>query len=1569
MKREQLKDFQADESADPGVEGIAIVGLAGRFPGAADVDELWRNLVAGVEALTHFEAEELLAAGVSTETLADPHYVRARGVLAGADLFDAPFFGFSPREAELTDPQQRVFLECAWAALEHAGHAPAAAGGPGNRRVGVYAGAITSTYLIYNLLTNAASFSPLESWQIGIGNEKDALATRVSYKFDLTGPSITVQTACSSSLVAVHLACQALLSYQCDLALAGGVSIRFPQEAGYLHHPQGILSPDGHCRPFDHRAAGTVFGAGAGAVVLKRLEEALADGDTVWAVIRATAVNNDGSRKVGFTAPGVEGQAAVIAEAQTLAEVSPETIGFVETHGTGTDLGDLIEVEALRRVFRAATPKKGFCALGAVKSQVGHLDNASGICGLIKTVLALARGLIPPTLHFEVPNPKLGLPESPFFVNSEVLPWPRGETPRRAGVSSFGIGGTNAHAVLEEAPPPAPSSPSRPWQLLLLSARTPEALKAVGEALTRHLETHPEEEFADVAWTLAAGRRRLSHRSSLVCRDRQEALAALVRPLPMVVGERQERPVAFLFPGQGAQHPGMLAGLFATSPAFRHHLEGSARLLRRHLGQDLPDLLFATGVGAAERLADTAVAQPALLAVELALAELWGQWGVEPEAMLGHSLGEYAAATLAGVFSTADALELVAVRGRLMGSLPPGAMLALPLSEEEALGALGEQGDEGLVLAAINGPERVVVSGPFEAVDTLAERLLTRGVHGRRLVTSHAFHSPMIEPILEAFGEAVAKVAPGVPARPFLSNVSGTWITPEEAADPAYWVRQIRSPVRFAQGLRELVLGELVQGERVREGDRALLEVGPGQTLSALARRCPDLRPGQPVVASGRSAKEVTEGGEDKIEEDRSRLLAAAGELWRAGVRLEAPGLFAGETRRRIPLPTYPFERRRYWMEPGLGEAMAPGRATVPGRATAAGQSQPLAPDGVGIYLPSWHRGRGPRGRPPRRREVGGSCWWMLMPDEEEGGLAEEMESLLNQAGATVVRIRFRDFFGSVGEGFALRPGHEEDFEALAGALEGRGVLPDHVIHLWSLGRDSGTEDEPDTTFDTEQRRGFESLLHAVQALGRHRASGGNSDLSRVLVVARGVARVLGGESVVAGRAALSALARVIPGEIPGAACRLVDVGGEIPDPGVLLAEALSLAPSPEQPTLVAFRGGERWVEAWERAGDAEKEGGGNDGPGLLRDGGAYLVTAGRGGIGLELARHLLTEHQARLALVLPPEGELSAGEELAGEEGWRELEVAGATVIRADAGNGEAFAKALARAEAVLGPLDGVIHGVGAGEGPGEEREESVAEAMARFAALVRGALHLRRLMASGRQAGFVLFCAPRAGVVGGKGKLPAAVAGAVLDALAQGASRPERGEGFGAISTLFLSLDGLAEIDGVPAGELMERVLAAPLGAQVLVSPREPEALRREAFSPPTARPRDPWSVGAPGGKKSGRAGTAHPRPPLATPYAPPSTPVEEGLAAAWGEALGLTEVGVNDHFFDLGGDSLLALQLAGRLSQLYPVEIGPKDLFDHSTVEALAAVLEERLLARIEELPEEEVERLMAALGPGP
>ncbi|WP_424101434.1 type I polyketide synthase [Moorena producens] len=1320
---------------------IAIIGISGRFPQAKDIDIFWKNLQEGVESIDFFSEQELLQEGIDPTLLKKQNYVKAGTVASDIDLFDANFFGYNPREAEIIDPQQRLFLESAVEALEVAGYDSQTYSGA----IGVYAGLSENSYARNNIYPHLENSEPGNAYQFLLGNGHDFLSTRVSYKLNLTGPSITVQTACSTSLVAVHLACQSLLTGECDMALAGGVSIHVPQKTGYLYQEGMIMSPDGHCRTFDAKAKGTLGGNGLGIVVLKRLEDAIADGDYIYAQIKGSAINNDGSSKVGYTAPSVEGQAAVISEAQSIAGINPETITYIEAHGTATPLGDPIEIAALTKVFRGTTEKKGFCGIGSVKSNMGHLDAAAGVAGLIKTVLSLKHKKIPPSLNFETPNPTIDFANSPFYVNTTLSEWNTNGTPRRAGVSSFGIGGTNAHVVLEEAPTLEPSSKSRPWQLLILSAKTNSALETATTNLAAHLKQHPDINLADVAYTLQVGRTAFEHRRMLVCQDIDDALKALstpeLQPFLNNYKEQTERPVVFMFSGQGSQYVNMAQGLYQTEPTFRAQVDICSELLIPHLGIDLRSILYPNQEEAqakASELKQTAIAQSALFVVSYALAILWQEWGVSPQAMIGHSIGEYVAATLAGVFSLEDALALVAKRGQLMQQQPPGAMLAVSLSEQQCQNLLDNQ----LSLAAINGLSQCVISGPTEAIDTLQQQLSEEKVESRRLHTSHAFHSQMMESVLEPFIEHVKQIPLHPPQIPYISNVTGTWITAEQATDPNYWAKHLRQPVRFAEGIQHFL----------RNRSQILLEVGPGRTLSSLAKRHPDKADEQILLTSVRHPQEKRS--------DLDFLLHTLGQLWLAGVRVDWEGFYNHQKRYRIPLPTYPFERQRYW----IGDGKTPKQNVQP-KPSRLEKKTDLAD---WFYIPSWKRSNINNTKP-------------IIPTThlvfaDEFGLGDKIVQKMERDGQNVITVRVGTEFKKLSDRlYNLNPEQEDDYHALCQELHERDEYPKTILHLWSVAPKSNDKSEIEWV-EKSQNLGFYSLLFLAKALGRQQISG-----ELLLGVVTNNMQKIGDEALLnPEQATVTGPIITIGQEYPNIICRGIDV--VLPDRGTpeeeILIEQIGLELAIEQSEkIVAYRMSDRWVQTYEPVRLEEK---GKATP-RLKPQGVYLITGGLGGIGLTLAEHLAKAVQAKLLLTgrsqFPPRSEwekwlATYGERDATSKKIRKLqniEALGAEVliISADVTNPEQMQAAITQSKERFGSINGVIHSAGV-PGGGAIARKTRERAARILEPKVKGTVVLDAIFQD-VQLDFFVLCSSLNSMMGVFGQIDYCGANAFMDAFAQ--------------------------------------------------------------------------------------------------------------------------------------------------------------------------------------------------------
>jgi acyl transferase domain-containing protein len=1393
-----------------------------------------------------------------------------------------------------------------------------------------------------NLYSDPEAAASVGIYQIILGNDKDHLTTRVAYKLNLRGPCVTVQTSCSTSLVAVHLACQSLLNAECDITLAGGACAYSMERAGYLYEEQGISSPDGHCRAFDAGARGTVGGSGVGVVVLKRLSDAMADGDNVLAVVKGSAINNDGSLKVSYTAPSITAQAQVISEAMAVARVAPETLGLVEAHGTGTELGDPVEVEALTRAFREHTLEQGFCALGSVKTNIGHLDAAAGIAGLIKAVLSLRHGKIPPTLHFQSPNPRIDFAGSPFYVNSSLIEWPRRSSPRRAGVTSLGVGGTNVHVILEEAPAVNPGDLSRPWKLLPLSARTATALDAAAANAARYLRANQEADLADVAYTYQVGRRGFSHRRAVVAAGSAEA-ADLLESLPSNriasgVYETRERPVCFLFSGQGAQYSGMGKELYLAEPSFREQVDRCAKILEGTLGADLRQLLhFGRAQNGADELDETWLTQPALFTVEYALASTWMEWGIAPRAVIGHSLGEYVAACLAGVLTLEDALRLVAARGRLMQRLPQGAMLGVPLDRSQ----LEEMLSPDLSLAAINGPSLCTVSGPVDAVDRLQNDLEKRGLECRRLRATRAFHSTSVAPILDDFLSEVRKVRLKPGKIPYISNVTGTWQTAEGASDPTYWVRHLRETVRFSEGL-ELLL---------RDTDSALLEVGPGSMLAALAKRHPGRRPEQVIVASLPLPKNQ--------ENEQKRLLQALGQLWVAGAQVRWKGFYRQEQRRRIPLPPYPFERERFWVER---------RPVLPPVAAASPRKRQEEVE-TWFYVPCWTQSL-----PMPEPSPAAADRWLLLSDDL--GVGEEVGLRLEAMGQDVVTVRAAARFERLSERtYSVDPGRLEDYEVLFQELGSLGKAPDRIVHFWNLSA-HGAEPLSSSLFESCQQSSFYSLLFLARALG------GQNTASPVdlVVVSNLVQPVSGEEDLAPAKAALLGPCKVIPQEYPNITCRSIDITLP-PRAGQEEERILDLLTKElQQPAIdltVAFRGTQRWVQTFRSVDLSERP----SSRSLLRSEGVYLITGGLGEIGLTLAELLAEKFRAKLVLTsrsaLPPRErwreEISSRSE--GDLTARKLQIllsleslgAEVMVTAADVSDREQMQAVVSRAEDRFGAINGVIHAAGR---PGGRLLELIRETdrgvyEAHLGPKVQGLLVLEEIFA-GRPLDFVLLCSSLAAVLGGLGRVAYAAANLCMDAFAHSQGRKT------AVPWISINWDGWrfdrhdgeAEltrpsepaIAAAQGKEAFERVLSLDGGPQVTISVGDLKVRMDQWIGLQSLRRAEPQERG-------GSAAEPHTRPVQATPYVAPRSEMEEALAEIWQELLGIFPVGVRDDFFDLGGHSLLGVQMNSRLRRMFQIDLPLRLLFDNPTIAELAEACELALIEQIDELDDEQAQHLLA------
>ncbi|TNJ42066.1 type I polyketide synthase [Phaeobacter sp. B1627] len=1266
-------------------EDIAVVGMAVALPGAASVQEFWTNLRDGIESIDVLDHDGLLQAGEPAELINAPNYVPAAALLPGYDTFDAEFFGFSPKEAAILDPQHRKFLEVAWTAMEDAGHTPESLKG----QVGVYAGCGMGSYFYFNICSNPDLVDDVGMFLLRhTGNDKDFLTTRVSHVFDLKGPSVNVQTACSTSLVAIHYAAEALRNGECEMALAGGVTIELPQGRGYLYKENEILSPDGHCHAFDHRAQGTVFGSGAGAVALRRLSDAIADGDHIWAVLKGSAINNDGAAKAGYLAPSVDGQSGAVRKAMTAAGIPADTIDYVECHGTGTYIGDPIEVAALTEAYRDHTDAQGYCRLGSVKTNIGHLDTAAGVAGFVKTALALANTSLPPSLSFERPNPTIDFETSPFRVNDRLVPWVSYKGPRRAAINALGVGGTNAHAILEEAPEPRPSEESDfPFQIICLSGQTKAALEENTGNLVSYLRANPDADLADVAFTLKEGRRGFAKRRTVVAHSATEAADLLEAGNPRQVFTHDhlgaDPEVVFMFPGGGAQYTGMARDLYETEPVFADWMDRGLDHLANKVDFDIRSLWLPEP--SAKDTAEAALLQPSvqlplIMIVEYALAQLWISWGVKPVAMVGHSMGENTAACLAGVMTFEDCIDLVHLRGQLFDTIEPGGMLSISLSRAEVEQLIGDDLD----IASVNAPDLTAVSGPADRLEALANTLRARSVDFQPIPIDIAAHSRMLEPILAPYREFLSRLHLKAPRLPVMSNRTGKPLTPEQATSADYWVAQLRNTVNFADCLDTLSA----------TADRIYLEVGPGKALSALAQMAPAVSPGQ-VLSSLRHP--------DQDVADDAYFFGIIGRLWACGREADWSQIWGDARRQRLSLPTYAFQRKRYFIEPGR-----PARDTQP--------EPPARHDDMDDwgYRPVWLPRSAACGAELDAELAQTSFRWLVF--EDPTGQAAACADRLLAAGHQVVRVRPGDTYAQLAPDlYQIAP--EEGrlgYEALLSDLAGADLLPQRIAHFWLVTAEESFR--PGSSFFV---RNIEMGMLSLTGLGQALAAAEMAEPVHISVFTTGAAQIRSEALPYPEKAMIAGPAGILPREVPGVTVATCDIqlpasaprrvsaflqGAKAADITSRLLEELLADPAD---LAAAWRGEARFELAYRPAKLSSPEPG--DLP--LRLGGHYFLTGGYGGIGITVAQHLMQNFDARITLL--------SRQALPAPEDWdrylrqhgpndrtstriravQQLQASGrgeVLTLSGDVCNLQDMRAALDAAEAAFGPVTGVFHAAG---------------------------------------------------------------------------------------------------------------------------------------------------------------------------------------------------------------------------------------------------------------------------------
>jgi acyl transferase domain-containing protein/thioesterase domain-containing protein/acyl carrier protein len=1528
---------------------VAIIGAAGRFPGARNLERFWENLCQGVESITFFTRAELRENGVLEDLLNHPRYVPAAGALPDYDRFDASFFGYSNAEAQRLDPQIRLAHECVYRALAQAGYPPPTCEQPTGLFLGLSANLAWEAACAMSTERNpAALFEAEKLW------DKDFAATRIAYCLDLRGPAVSVSTACSSALLAVHLACQALLGGDCTLAVAGGTSVAVPHRVGYLHQPSAVTSPDGHCRPFDISAAGTVRGSGGGAVVLKLLEDALRDRDSILAVICGSAANNDGRAKAGFTAPSPQGQALVIRAAQQAAATPPESIGYLEAHGTGTALGDPVEIEGLKKAFD--TEKRGFCRLGSVKSNIGHLDAAAGIASLLKTALSLHHRSLPATLNVTQPNPALHLEHSPFVLNTETMAWPPADHPRRAGVSSFGIGGTNVHLVLQEAPrvsqekrkPSTDSSHGSVWpQVICLSAKTATACETLTERWCAHLSANPDISIADLAYTAWVGRPPRVHRRAVVAETTTKTLHALRSGAIAGTADRAEASLIFAFPGQGAQHPQMGKTLYETFPGFRRDLDQCFALVAEKTAQaaknvsaapcsaiDLKALMYPPDAAPDEKtaLGQTLYAQLALFTFQYALARLLTRFGLRPNALLGHSIGEYTCACLAGVFSLAEAIELIVLRGRLMQQMAPGAMLALGTDTKTVARMLGEN----VFVAAENGPQRVVVSGTVEAIERLAETCRRKSIPTTRLHTSHAFHCPRVVAASRRFAEILKGRRYGCPQIPFVSNVTGDWITETQAADPVYWAEQMHRPVRFMQGVRTIVT----------RAQPVFVEVGPGRTLCTLIRQiaAQESEPEDIFVQNTlpHPKKDVSEP------HFFTRTLAC---LWTRGLPIDLGPLLAKTAPgRRLHLPTHPFARTRFW---AVGEKLQHGLDSL----FAARFSEEASPDGGGVqtdapqnlfYTPTWQRSARLDIRlttDTLRRTQAETCWLYLSAQTAfDARLIEAARS----ASIQVIRVcegsRFRRL---ADDEFALRPGVEKDFARLQEDLQKQSIAPNRILHTWCL---AGSSPDLSTRVD----RALRSIVFAAQTVGTLNApSTAPFETPLLTVVTQNTLSVTTKRDDWGASGAIMALGPVLSlgQENDDLHLHLIDLERTDRAGPAHLAACLarSAADTGALEKITAVRGhylwNRRYLAAPVKGETAPKKSG-------LRDDGVYLILGGTGTLGLTFAEAIL-EH-CRAAVCLVSRSAKPLGKRTAHPKRLTAL-TAHQRVLhrRADITDGNQLEIIVAEMCERFGNIRGVVHAVGAlWPLPASEidRTPQIRNRIDTFIQQRALGIETVNRVLTAQPLDFCILSASLATVLGGFGYSVYTAAHLYAN---QTASKIAPSQSTDWRIVYWDKWNRTAQTD--PRAFDRQTGKQAFLQALALLQHHRQLMIARTALAPRIAK----WVEGK--ANQAGRSSRVpppataatdlaiapRPRPDLAQRYVPPRTPLESRLVEAWQRFFALERVGIDDDFFALGGDSLKAISLLARLERMLGVPLSTQRLLNEPTVRGLSVAAESAVL----------------------
>lgn len=1511
-----------------GIE-IAIIGMAGKFPHANSINKLWGNLSKGKECITFFTKEDLINNGIGQTQINNSNYIKAKAQLEEVDMFDASFFGYSPKEAELIDPQQRLFLECTHEALENAGYNHELYNG----LIGVFAGEGFSNYYLNNIIGNDQYQSSHSAFQTTINNYNDFLCTRVSYKLNLKGPSITIQTACSTSLVAVHKACQSLLLRECDIALAGGSKVIVPRNTGYTYSEGGITSQDGHCRAFDKDSSGMIPGEGVGVVVLKRLEDALSEGDYIHAVIRGSAINNDGSNKIGFTAPSIDGQVNVIKEAQSIADVEPETISYIETHGTGTKLGDPIEVKALTEAFN--TSKKQYCAIGSVKTNLGHLDSAAGITGLLKAVLMLKNKKLVPSLHFKSPNPNIDFSNSPFYVNTDFREW-TADYPRRAGVSSFGIGGTNAHMILEEAPKTISSAPSREYKILQLSAKTKNALEKANKNLIEYLEENQDKNLNDIAYTLQVGRKSHQYRKMIVAEDIENALTDLKAfsdiNTNQYMGEKTN--IIFMFSGQGSQYTGMAKELYISEPYFRKKVEACQKILSNHSKINVINFLNdkKEKEDTSDKINQTYITQPLLFIIEYSMAKLLMHWGIKPDSMIGHSIGEYVAACLSGVISLEDAIKIVVKRGLLMQSVPQGKMLSVALNEEK----ISKLIDRKIDIAAINTTDSCIISGETVVIDNLKLELEQKGVFCIELSTSHAFHSFMMDPILADFEKEFENVTLQPPQTPFISNFSGTWISNEEATSPSYWSLHLRHTVRFEKGISNLL----------KEDGTVFIECGPGKSLCSFVKHHPERKSQHKTINMFRHQRNNTP--------DSKLLMSQLGQLWLNGIDIDWTAFYENEKRQRLPLPTYPFERQKYWINQGLNK-----KSNI--------SYQNIEIDEKNIFdwfhAPIWEQSLNSVINPQFKSQEN----WLVFSSENE--LSSNILNILrkNKQKFAVVKIGDKYKRESDNEYF-INPTDEDSYNQLATELNLKNNTELKILHLWNASENykeglNFCKDE----INYFQDIGLFSLLNTAKAIGK-------TDFNpkvEIYTITNGLHSVTGMEKSNPLNSTILGATKVIPLEFNNFYCYNIDIQDN-PENYVKISHQILTEITGQEDVckIIAYRGNYRWKLKYKnlKLRKSEKDT-------AFRNNGVYIITGGLGGMGLTFAEYLAKNYDANIVLIgrkeLPKELKPTLSLQEEKDKNNLSYKLAKLWELNNSRGQVEYFSADISdinklnhiidQTEKKYGQINGVLHTAGLADFEGIISNRNKEQTYKILTPKVEGTLALHSIFRSKELDFFICFSS----LANQKynvnfGQVGYAAANEFLDSYTYCTKKQYvktiNWNGWMHVGMAAKALKNKIANNGHDSDKLYEKSLTPQEGIEVLkliiqnnykhIVVSKSNFFDKNDEKHALSQPEVSTTKDLEEKKES-----LNSRPNLKTGYIVANTETERNLVEIYKQFFGYNEIGINDNFYELGGDSLKALSLISTIKNKLKVELSLVEFLKHQDIESISKDISKK--AKLQEM----------------